>query len=62
MILIQVNNQDARSNFQLLERIEKWAKENIKGEYVIVLDPNIEGEIKITNQPDTSPQANKGGE
>lgn len=62
MILIQVNNQDARSNFQLLERIEKWAKENIKGEYVIVLDPNIEGEIKITHQPDTSPQANKGGE
>lgn len=50
MILIEVNNQDSRSNFQLLEEIEKWAKENLKGEdkYTIVLNPNLEGDIKIT--------------
>ncbi len=50
MILIQVNNKEARSNFQLLEETEKWAKNNIeKGvKYIIVLNPNLEGSIKIT--------------
>ena len=55
MILIEVNNQNSRSNFQLLEETEKWAKENIKEEekYTIVLNPNLEeGEhVRITHTP-----------
>lgn len=51
MITIEVSNQDTKSNFQLLEETEEWAKKNIKGEYTIVLNPNLdEGEhIRITH-------------
>ena len=64
MILIEVNNQDTKNNFQLIEETERWAKENIKGEYTILLNPNLkEGEeIKITHLPNTSPEEEKGTE
>lgn len=48
MILIEVNNKEAKSNFQLLEETEKWAKENVKGEYTIILDPNLKEPMRIT--------------
>lgn len=49
MTLIEVNNQTG-SNFQLLEEMNEWAKANIEGDYVIVLNPKMEeGEdIRIT--------------
>jgi len=48
MILIEANNRHTTSNFQLLEKIEKWAKENVQDDYCIVLNPNIEGDLKLT--------------
>lgn len=53
MTLIEINNQEAKSNTQLLEEMNEWAKANIKGEYVIVLNPKLrEGEdIRITKSP-----------
>lgn len=48
MILIEVNNKTATSNFELLERTEKWANKSIKGQYTAVLNPHLEQEIRIT--------------
>jgi len=48
MILIEVNNQETRNNIQLLEETEKWAKENVKGEYTIILNPKLEVPMRIT--------------
>lgn len=42
MTLIEVNNQEAESNIQLLEEMNEWAKANIEGDYVIVLNPKLE--------------------
>ena len=48
MILIEVNNGNTTSNFELLERTEKWANKSIKGQYTIVLNPHLEQEMRIT--------------
>ena len=48
MTLIEVNNKNSRSNFQLLEETEEWAKNNIEGKYTIILDPNLEVDRKVT--------------
>lgn len=66
MILIEVNNKEAVSNFQLLKETEEWAKKNVREgtEYTIILNPNLGMPIRITGgvvklENDTSPQANK---
>lgn len=53
MILIEVNNKETRSNFQLLEETEEWVREfNIRGDkYTIILDPNLEVDRKVTIIP-----------
>ena len=50
MILIEVNNQEARSNFQLLEDTEEWAKVNVREgvQYTIILNPNLGMPMRIT--------------
>lgn len=48
MILIEVNNQDTKNNFQLIEETEEWAKKNIEGEYTILLNPNLGMSMRIT--------------
>ena len=50
MILIEVNNKEARSNFQLLEETEEWARVNvIEGtKYIILLNPNLGMPMRIT--------------
>ena len=48
MILIEANNRHTTSNFELLEKVEKWAKANVQDDYCIVLNPHIEGDLKLT--------------
>ena len=60
MILIEVSNQDTRSNIQLLKETEKWAKENIEGEYTIVLNPNLKVPMRITKGKIEADKANEG--
>ena len=50
MILIEVNNKEAVSNFQLLEETEEWAKKNVREgtEYTIILNPNLGMPMRIT--------------
>ena len=60
MILIEVSNQDTRSNIQLLKETEKWAKENIEGEYTIVLNPNLKVPMRITKGKVEADKANEG--
>ena len=66
MILIEANNKNASSNFELLENTDKWAAANIKGDYCIVLNPQTDGELKITNheprESTNAPQETKAAE
>lgn len=48
MILIEVNNRNATSNFELLKATEESARQNVKGDFCIVLNPHLEGDIRIT--------------
>jgi len=56
MILIKVNNRGAQSNFALMDKIHEWAKQNIQGEFCIMLSPNVEGEVQILNTGTCSEQ------
>lgn len=52
MILIEVNNKLAKSNFQLIARTQNWVESNmpeIGNDYVIVMNPHIEGDLKISH-------------
>lgn len=48
MILIEVNNRNAESNSELISQTTNWAEANIQSRYVIVLNPNINGDMRIT--------------
>jgi len=52
MILIEVNNRNAKSNFDLISSTQDWIK-NAMPEAVdnccIILNPHLEGDIKITH-------------
>ena len=50
MILIEVRNQDTKSNFQLLKDTEEWARINVREgvQYTIILNPNLGMPMRIT--------------
>jgi hypothetical protein len=56
MILIEVNNRNAESNSELIAKTTNWAEANIQEKYVIVLNPNINGDMRITQHTDADPQ------
>ena len=61
MILIEVNNRNAESNSELIAKTTNWAEANIQSRYVIVLNPNINGDMRITEyEPNESNHAPLG--
>jgi hypothetical protein len=56
MILIEVNNSNTTNNSELIAKTTNWAEANIKDKYVIVLNPNVEGEMRITHHTNANPQ------
>jgi hypothetical protein len=66
VVLIEANNRDTTSNFELLASTDKWAAANIKGDYCIVLNPHIDGDLKITHhdprESTNAPQETKAAE
>jgi len=58
MILIEVNNRKASSNFALIARTQNWVASNmpeVGRDYVIVLNPNIKGDLKISHHEPNKP-------
>ena len=39
-----------------MDKIHEWAKQNIQGEFCIMLSPNVEGEVQILNTGTCSEQ------
>jgi hypothetical protein len=56
MILIEVNNSNTANNSELIAQTIKWAEANVEDKYVIVLNPNADGDMRITHHNQTDPQ------
>lgn len=61
MILIEVNNANTTNNFELIAKTQNWAEANIRSAYTIVLNPHINGDMRITEyDPSESSKAPLG--
>lgn len=56
MILIEVNNSNTANNSELIAKTTNWAEANIRSAYTIVLNPNINGDMRITEHTSTEPK------
>jgi hypothetical protein len=56
MILIEVNNSNTTNDSQLIAKTTNWAEANIRSAYTIVLNPHIDGDMRITEHTQTEPK------